>query len=134
MDKKGRFEAIAFFRSQYASQKMRKARTSQLNHLSNEEKKELQTSLETIYRKIASLTSIPPHSIETQSIIDEWYHFLCDYFNGSYTLEEFYRLGDLYVKDARFKRNIDKYGAGLAEYMRKGIACYIGVEPNETTG
>ncbi|MCA0987566.1 TipAS antibiotic-recognition domain-containing protein [Guptibacillus algicola] len=133
MPKKGKFEAIAFFLHHYEerNQKMRKQR---LNHLSKTEKRELTTSLEMIYKKLVHLSDLPPESIETQSIIDEWYHILSDNFNGMYSLEEFQKLGDLYVKNDRFKRNIDKYGAGLATYMREAIACYIGIERNKTTG
>ncbi|WP_377889988.1 TipAS antibiotic-recognition domain-containing protein [Alkalihalobacillus sp. R86527] len=136
MPKKGKFEGIAFFHHQYEerNQKKRTQRRNQLNRLSKSEKKELKSSLELIYRKLVCLSDLPPQSIETQSIIDEWYHFLSDHFNGTYTLEEFQKLGDLYVKNEQFKLNIEKYGTGLAEYMREAIACYIGSERNKTTG
>lgn len=37
-------------------------------------------------------------------------------------------LGQMYVADERFKENIDKHGAGTAEYIRSAIGIYSGIE------
>lgn len=34
-------------------------------------------------------------------------------------------LGKMYVADERFKKNIDKYGEGTAEFVAGAIATYI---------
>ena len=34
-------------------------------------------------------------------------------------------LGKMYVADERFKKNIDKYGEGTAEFVAKGIRIYV---------
>ena len=34
-------------------------------------------------------------------------------------------LGKMYVADERFKKNIDKYGEGTAEFAAKGIRIYV---------
>ena len=34
-------------------------------------------------------------------------------------------LGKMYVADARFKKNIDKYGEGTAEFASEGIRIYV---------
>ena len=34
-------------------------------------------------------------------------------------------LGKMYVADERFKKNIDKYGKGTAEYAAEGIKIYV---------
>ena len=34
-------------------------------------------------------------------------------------------LGKLYVADVRFKKNIDKYGEGTAEFAAEGIRIYV---------
>jgi len=34
-------------------------------------------------------------------------------------------LGKMYVADERFKRNIDKYGEGTAEFASEGIRIYV---------
>ncbi|MBE6685465.1 MAG: hypothetical protein E7592_07470 [Ruminococcaceae bacterium] len=35
-------------------------------------------------------------------------------------------LGKMYVADERFKKNIDKYGEGTAEFASKAIEIYVG--------
>ena len=34
-------------------------------------------------------------------------------------------LGKMYVADERFKKNIDKYGDGTAEFAAEGIRIYV---------
>ena len=34
-------------------------------------------------------------------------------------------LGKMYVSDERFKKNIDKYGEGTAEFAAEGIRIYV---------
>ena len=34
-------------------------------------------------------------------------------------------LGKMYVADERFKKNIDKYGEGTAEFVSEGISIYV---------
>ena len=34
-------------------------------------------------------------------------------------------LGKMYVADERFKKNIDKYGEGIAEFAAEGIRIYV---------
>ena len=34
-------------------------------------------------------------------------------------------LGEMYVADERFKKNIDKYGEGTAEFASEGIRIYV---------
>ena len=51
----------------------------------------------------------------------------------SYITENYYTctdeilagLGKMYVADERFKKNIDKYGDGTAEFMSEGIRIYV---------
>ena len=39
--------------------------------------------------------------------------------------EIFVGLGKMYVADERFKKNIDKYGDGTAEFVSEGIRIYV---------
>ena len=41
------------------------------------------------------------------------------------TDEIFAGLGKMYVADERFKKNIDKYGEGTAEFASEGIRIYV---------
>ena len=42
------------------------------------------------------------------------------------TNEILFGLGQMYAADERFKKNIDRHGAGTAEYIRNAIAAYCG--------
>ncbi|HHX77837.1 MAG TPA: MerR family transcriptional regulator, partial [Firmicutes bacterium] len=43
---------------------------------------------------------------------------------GTYSLEVFKNLGQMYVDDVRFTKNIDKFGQGLAKFMSDAMAVY----------
>lgn len=77
-----------------------------------------------IYFKLAELRHTDPASIEAQEAIEEWYTFLNKI--GNYSLEAFASLGEMYVADERFMKNIDKFGEGLAEFMRDAMQVYAG--------
>ena len=51
-----------------------------------------------------------------------WYDFLNTI--GSYSLDAFKGLGEMYVEDERFTENIDQFGEGLALFMRDAMTVY----------
>ncbi len=75
-----------------------------------------------IYQALAGIRHMDPASDEAQDRIEEWYVFLNEM--GEYSPEMFKGLGEMYVADARFKKNIDQYGDGLAEFMKAAMAEY----------
>ena len=63
------------------------------------------------------------NSPEAQSLVDK----LQEYITQNYytcTNEILAGLGQMYVADERFKKNIDKYGEGTAEFASKAIAAF----------
>ena len=63
-------------------------------------------------------------SPEVQSLVGK----LQDYITQNYytcTNEILAGLGKMYVADERFKKNIDKYGKGTAEFAAEAIAKYV---------
>ncbi len=63
------------------------------------------------------------NSPEVQSLVGK----LQDYLTQNYytcTNEILAGLGQMYVADERFKKNIDKYGAGTAEFASESIALF----------
>ena len=50
-------------------------------------------------------------------------HITANYYTC--TDEIFAGLGKMYVCDERFKKNIDKYGEGTAEFAAEGIRIYV---------
>lgn len=77
-----------------------------------------------IYCKLADLRSLTPESDEAQAGITEWYDFLNNNTGHHYSLDAFKGLGQLYVDDIRFTKNIDQFGTGLAIFMRDAMAIY----------
>lgn len=75
-----------------------------------------------IYRKLATIRHLSPDSKIAQEGINEWYQFLNKM--GTYSPESFKGLGQLYVDDERFMKNIDQFGEGLATFMRDAMAFF----------
>lgn len=83
---------------------------------------EMQDEMNRIYTKLAEIRHLSPASDEAQEAIGEWYDLLNKI--GDYSLEAFKGLGEMYVADERFMKNIDKFGEGLAVYMRDAMGLY----------
>ncbi len=75
-----------------------------------------------IFQKLADIRHLSPESEEAQEAIHEWYKFINKL--GNYTPEMFKALGQMYVDDERFTKNIDRFGEGLAKFMRDAMAVY----------
>ncbi|WOV87213.1 MerR family transcriptional regulator [Sporosarcina oncorhynchi] len=86
--------------------------------------KDGQEEMNRIYFKLAELRQTDPKSVGAQEAIGEWY--TCVNKMGDYSLEAFAGLGEMYVADERFMKNIDKFGEGLAEFMRDAMKVYAG--------
>jgi hypothetical protein len=74
------------------------------------------------FRSLAAIRHLSPESNEAQEGIKEWYQLLNKM--GNYSLEAFKGLGQMYVDDERFTKNIDQFGEGLAIFMRDTMAVY----------
>ena len=63
-------------------------------------------------------------SLEAQAIVAKLQaHITANYYTC--TNEILIGLGKMYVADERFKKNIDKYGEGTAEFAAEGIRIYV---------
>ena len=63
-------------------------------------------------------------SAEAQALVDKLQaHITAHYYTC--TDEILAGLGKMYVADERFKKNIDKYGEGTAEFAAEGIRIYV---------
>ena len=76
-----------------------------------------------IYFNLAELRNTSPESDEAQAAIGDWFNLLNTNF-GTYSLEAFKGLGEMYVADERFTKNIDQFGEGLAVFMRDAMGIY----------
>lgn len=84
--------------------------------------REHQKEMNAIYQRLADMRHLEPDSEKAQQAIGEWYKFLNTI--GTYSLEAFAGLGEMYVVDERFTTNIDQFGSGLASFMRDAMAEY----------
>ena len=84
--------------------------------------KENQEEFNAIYRNLATLRHDAPDSKEAQAAIKVWYDYLQNF--GEYSLDAFKGLGQMYVADERFTKNIDKFGEGLAQFMCDAMEVY----------
>lgn len=120
-----KFEGFDFTNNPYEEEARKRWGDNAVDE-ANEKVKTLTTSDQDkcgeIYRNLASLRHLPPESKEAQEAIKEWYIFLNKI--GSYSPEAFKGLGMMYVDDERFTKNIDKFGQGLAVFMRDAMAVY----------
>ena len=65
-----------------------------------------------------------PDSDEAQALVGKLQaHITANYYTC--TDEILAGLGKMYVADERFKKNIDKYGKGTAEFAAEGIRIYV---------
>ena len=63
-------------------------------------------------------------SDEAQALVDKLQaHITANYYTC--TDEILAGLGQMYVADERFKKSIDKYGEGTAEFVSEGIRIYV---------
>lgn len=83
---------------------------------------DFQGAMNALYTRLADLRHGDPGAPEAQSAIAEWYVLLSRV--GHYSPAAFKGLGQMYVDDARFTRNIDQFGDGLAVFLRDAMAIY----------
>lgn len=130
MSNKERFEGFDFGHNPYEQEARERwgyeavdRAASVIGRLSEQEQKGMAEKMVGIYEKLAAVRNLAPESQKAQAAISEWYSYLNsgDY---HYSLEAFKGLGQLYVEDARFTKSIDRFGDGLAEFMRDAMAIY----------
>lgn len=91
--------------------------------------KDAQKVVSEIYLKLAAIRDASPMSEEAQEAIKEWYDCLNNNF-GTYSLDAFKGLGQMYVDDQRFTKNIDQYGEGLAKFMCDAMGHFADANKN----
>ncbi|MDV7766573.1 MerR family transcriptional regulator [Peribacillus sp. CSMR9] len=91
--------------------------------------KDAQKIVSDIYINLASIRTASPESEEAQKAIKEWYDCLNNNF-GTYSPEAFKGLGQMYVDDQRFTKNIDQYGDGLAKFMCDAMGHFADANKN----
>lgn len=92
--------------------------------LSEEERSDIAKKMNDLFISLAEIRNEDPSSKNVQEAMDGMYNHFNSNFGGNYTLEAFSRLGEMYVTDDRFTKNIDQYGEGLSEFLAKAMKIY----------
>lgn len=125
MSNKEKFEGFNFSQNPYEQEAREKWGDKAVDE-ANEKVKSMsdfeQQKFNEIYRKLATLRHLPADSKEAQEGIKEWYLFLNKI--GNYSPEAFKGLGQMYVNDERFTKNIDRFGEGLSKFMCEAMSIY----------
>jgi len=84
---------------------------------------EIQKKQSELFKLFAKNTDKQPDHPNVQKLVKQWQNFISDNFYTC-TNEALHGLGQMYVADARFTKNIDKHSEGLAAFISKAIDCY----------
>jgi len=126
MSNQEKFEGFDFSHNPY-EQEARERWGDQAVDDANEKAKNMtafdQEKFNDIFRSLATLRHLSPDSKEAQKGINKWFQFL-NKMGNDYSFEAFKGLGQMYVDDERFTKNIDQFGGGLAKFMCDAMAVY----------
>ncbi|CAM4106351.1 MerR family transcriptional regulator [Lederbergia lenta] len=129
MSHKEKFEGFDFSSNPYEQEARKRwgdeavdQSNAKVQAMSKDEKKDFEERFNDIYIKLASIRHLAPHSEEAQTGIKEWFELLNRM--GNYSLDAFKGLGQMYIDDERFTKNIDQFGDGLAKFMCDAMAIF----------
>lgn len=94
-----------------------------INNLSKQEKNSLGKGLEALFMELAQIQT-EPDAQETQQAIGKMYDFFNENMGYYYTSKAFAGVGQLYITDERFTRNINQYRVGLAEFLAESMGIF----------
>lgn len=92
-------------------------------HYSNKDWQDIVKKSDERLKEFSAFVSKSPESKEVQDLVEKWRTFITESFYDC-TKEILAGLGEMYVLDERFKKNIDKFGEGTAEFMNQAIKVY----------
>lgn len=131
MTNKEKFEGFDFSQNPYEQEARERwgdevvdKANATIKSLSKDEQKVMSEEFNDLYKRIAAVRHESPNSTEAQTVIREWYHLLNNTTGYHYSLDAFKGLGQMYVDDKRFTKNIDQFGEGLAQFMCDAMAIF----------
>lgn len=110
-------------KEKYGSSEAYKECEKKTSSYTNDDWLEILSKGRAIFQKLATLMDKDPSNLEVQEIIGAYRKYISDNFYTC-TLEIFRGLGEMYVTDERFTKNIDKYGEGLTAFMKDAMTIY----------
>ena len=113
-------------RSRYGGTAAYREHEQKTKNYTKEKWEEANDGLMSIFAKFAACkdSGASADSAEAQALVAKFQaHITANYYTC--TDEILAGLGKMYVADERFKKNIDKYGEGTAEFASKAIFAYV---------
>ena len=89
--------------------------------MSKSEQNAVAQGMDDLFKSLASLRLEQPGSPAAQEAMAGMYAHFNKNFGYHYTPEAFAGVGQLYVTDERFTKNIDKYGEGLSAFLAEAM-------------
>ena len=87
------------------------------------DKARLQKESDEIFSAFAALVGTEPVDARVQALVARWKAFISESYYAC-TDEILAGLGQMYIADERFTKNLDQFGAGTARLMSDAIAIY----------
>ncbi len=92
--------------------------------LTVEEKDSIAKGMDQLFTELAAIRQENPASETAQKAMAGMYQHFNKNFGYQYTLEAFAGVGQMYITDTRFTENVDKYGAGLSQFLAAAMKIY----------
>lgn len=90
---------------------------------SKEDWKRLNDGMDSLIKQFSECLNENPSSEKAQELVKSWQQYITDTYYDC-TKEILAGLGQMYVADDRFTKNMDKYGEGTAKFISDAIAVY----------
>ncbi|EAD5868484.1 MerR family transcriptional regulator [Listeria innocua] len=95
-----------------------------ITNMNEKEQMAIKESFDAEFRQLAAVRKSAPESNEAQQAVHQFFQYLNDTHGNLYSLEAFAGLGEMYVADERFTKNIDQFGDGLSAFLKEAMAIY----------
>ncbi|MGI6711505.1 MAG: MerR family transcriptional regulator [Bacillota bacterium] len=95
-----------------------------ISSLSEQEKASVAQGMDNLFCELAAIRNENPASDIVQKAMEKMYCYFNKNFGYQYTPEAFAGVGQMYITDTRFTKNIDKYGAGLSNFLAEAMRIY----------
>lgn len=92
-----------------------------LNALGSDQLDALSSHMDALFKQLSKVSNLQPNNPIVQDEIGKMYNFFNTKFGYHYTPEAFAGVGQMYISDERFKKNIDAYGEGLSEFLAQAM-------------
>lgn len=131
MSKKDKFKGMDFRNNPYEEEARQKwgnekvdESNARIRAKSDEELFGMQDRMNEIFEGFAAIRHTDPASEAAVSLSEQFYRLLNDEIGSFYNKEVFKNLGEMYIADERFTKNLDQWGEGTALFMRDAMANY----------